>query len=365
MYEINTICDESSKDSSEPYLDSLNGSSRGVEYSAFREMEEWRVKLKKTFNELCENEKVQNEISKADYCGKTYAKLTDVATETKTAYQQLKCYKWWCPTCGGINGVIHNQKYLSVLRRINVEDYFIRQFVFTVPDTLRDRFKSKKMINQLLAVVQRLMEREFGDYIGDKVNKDRVKEKKYRLNKFAVAYLHLDGEGRNFNPHVNVHLIEHEGSYKLSAEKLNHIRESYKKALTHLLNVSIEQVNCHYSFIVGSKNVKQAIRYMTKPLNREMIDHIDMNFKKLLCIDLKNLRYIRFWGKASNSEYKKGKEKGTKQKKVIEINGEAYKFVAILSHSEFKAETEGKALSCTPEGFIIVLDDPPDIGSTG
>jgi hypothetical protein len=365
---------------SQIYLDCLSGSSRGDEKkeASYRtskgDVEEQGIskyerseRLKKEFYELFREfpleKKVSNEISKADYCGKTYAKFTDVATETKTAYKQLKCFKWWCPTCGGHNGAIHKQKYLSVLKRIDVEDYFIRQFVFTLPDSLRNKFKSKKMINRLLSLVQRLIEREFGDYIGDKRSgKGRFKERKYRLTKPVAAYLHLDGEGLKFNPHVNVHIFEEHGqSYKLSKQKLKRIAKSYRKALKHLLRETIEKVNCHYSYKVGSENVRKAIHYMSKPTDREMIHHIDYDLQKFLCLDLKKIRFIRFWGKASNSKFKKGK----RPSRMFEINGEAYKLVEILSQAEFEAETVGKRLSCSFEGLITILDDFPDIGTTG
>lgn len=124
------------------------------------------------------------------------------------------------------------------------------------------------------------------------------------------------------------------------------------------------ELNFHYSFKVGSSKVKQAIRYMSKPINREMIGHIDMDLKKLLCLDIKGLRFLRFWGKAANSEYKKEQKQGTKKKPVFEINGEAYKFVCILFEDEFKEETKGKTLSRSPDGFITVLDDFPNV-STG
>lgn len=376
MHIIITNTTGQQKCSIELYLDNINGHSRGeasnssikadVTEQAISEHEKLE-RLKRECFELLrqspEEKKVADEINKADYCGKTYAKFTDVATETKKAYKQLRCFKWWCPTCGGYNGELHKHKNLSVLKRINVEDYFIRQFVFTVPDSLRDKFKSKEMINSLLSLVQRLIEREFGDYIGDKRNgKGRLKERQYQLNKPVVAYLHLDGEGMKFNPHVNVHIFEEHGqSYKLPKEKLRRIAKSYRKALRQKLRETIEQVNCHYSYKVGSENVRKAIHYMSKPTDMEMIYHIDFDLQKLLCIDLKKMRFIRFWGEASNSKFKNNK----KPSRVLEIKGEAYKFVEILSQAEFEAETAGKRLSCSFQGLITILDDLPDIGTTG
>jgi len=222
-------------------------------------------------------------------------------------------------------------------------------------------------VNRLLSLVQRLIEREFGEYIGDKRNgKGRFKERKYRLTKPVVAYLHLDSEGMNFNPHVNVHIFEqHRQSYKLPKEKLKRIAKSYKKALKQLLRETIEKVNCHYSYKVGSEDVRKAIHYMSKPTDREMIYHIDFDLQKLLCLDLKRMRFIRFWGEASNSKFKSGKRAKNKTSRMLNINGEVYKLVEILSQGEFEAETAGKRLSCSPEGFIIILDDFPDIGTTG
>jgi hypothetical protein len=382
MHTIITIETKQQKCSIELYLDNLNGSSRGDEKekasSSKGEVEEQGIsdhaRFERKKREWCEafkefpiEKKVSDEINKADYCGKTYAKFTDVDTETKTAYKQLKCFKWWCPTCGGRDGAIHKQKNLSVLKRIDVEDYFIRQFVFTVPDYLRDKFKSKKMITSLLSLVERLIEREFGDYIGDKKNgKGRFKERKYRLTKPVVAYLHLDGEGMKFNPHVNVHIFEkHDQRYKLPKEKLKRISKSYRKALKHLLRETIGKVNCHYSYKVGTGNVRRAIHYMSKPTDREMIYHIDFDLQKLLCHDLKRMRFVRFWGEASNSKFKDGKRADKKPSRILEINREIYKFVGILSQDEFEAETAGKRLSCSLDGLITILDDLPYIGTTG
>lgn len=44
---------------------------------------------------------------------------------------------------------------------------------------------------------------------------------------------------------------------------------------------------------------------------------------------------------------------------ILDSSEKTYKFVGVLSQDEFRAETQGKSLSYTPEGFIIVLDDPP------
>ncbi len=60
---------------------------------------------------------------------------------------------------------------------------------------------------------------------------------------------------------------------------------------------------------------------MVKPIPIEMMDYIDFDLKKLLCHDLKGLRFIRFWGTASNSKYRKGREAKSKSKEMIGING--------------------------------------------
>ncbi len=105
---------------------------------------------------------------------------------------------------------------------------------------------------------------------------------------------------------------------------------------------------------------------MTKPLDPNMIEHINFNLKKLLCLDLKNMRSVRFWGKASNTRFKNNNNNYSKKAKnpKREINGEVYKFVGVVSQMEFDEETEGKTLSCTSEGFILVIDDIPGV-STG
>jgi hypothetical protein len=99
MHTIITIETGQQKCSIELYLDNLNGDSRGDEQEkasnssikadvteqAISENERLQ-RLKRECFELLrqssEEKKVSDEINKADYCGKTYAKFTDVATET-------------------------------------------------------------------------------------------------------------------------------------------------------------------------------------------------------------------------------------------------------------------------------------------
>ncbi len=348
-----------------PYLDLINGSSRGDEIPGKRENEarrEWVNDSVKMFEGILEAAKVTDEISKANICQKTYAKFTDVATGRKTCYQQLKCYKWWCPTCGGWNGELHRHKYESVLRRITNDGYFIRQLIFTVPENIRSRFMNRKMIDSLFALVERLIKGEFGEHIGDKLNSDgTVKEKKYRLNIPVVAYLHLDGDEKDtFNPHINIHIFEKEDEHhKLSPDRLSRIRESYRKRLIHMLREDVPVVNIHYSYKLGTREMKRAILYMTKPTDREMIDHIDFALKKLLCLDLKRFRFVRFWGDASNSKYKQNHGARKNRSGMMEINGEAFTLVGIITQSEFEDETAGKTLAYSESGFITIIDDPP------
>ena len=106
--------------------------------------------------------------------------------------------------------------------------------------------------------------------------------------------------------------------------------------------------------------LRQAIRYMSKPTDIEMIHHIDFDLKKLLCLDLKGLHFIRFWGRSANSEYKKGMSSKKNTPRVFEIDGTAYRLVEVISQAQFEAETANKSLSRPYEGLIVVLDDPPE-----
>jgi len=179
---------------------------------------------------------VNREIKKQRRCKRTVLELYSKKIN-KFIYIPIFCNKWWCYKCSGYNGRIHKARIDSVSNRLILKEIAIRQFVFTIPYELREHFTNRQALQAFFNIVHRLIDR----YFGIDVSNGKAK-KKSRLDKGVIAYLHLFGGDKSFdpdlfNPHVNVHIIEKRSAFvnkkKLRIPKkiLHAIKHSYRKAL--------------------------------------------------------------------------------------------------------------------------------------
>jgi hypothetical protein len=192
---------------------------------------------------------IEYELLRLENCGKQKWAVTDREGNAKII--TLYCEKPYCPRCGSKNGLLHRRKVDNILAKFdNLGHYFIRHFVFTLPENLTARFQSKTMLNKFIEIVKRIIEREYGILVKEKKTKNGFK-KKYRLDQKVLASLELSGERGRFHPHVNVLIFEQTNKKKrkdITPEQLSGIKKSYKSALEKMLSEKIGVINVHYSF---------------------------------------------------------------------------------------------------------------------
>lgn len=200
---------------------------------------------------------------------------------------------------------MHYRRTYSIRRRIGVtSNKFLRQIVFTVPVEIRPHFKSKEMLNRLCNSVRRIIEKEFGKFVGQK----KKSEASYSLNKKVFASVELFGsQSTDYHPHVNVLILESARKEKkiISSLQLSRIKKRYKAALQKLTHNRLQEVIVHYSYHDTSERLEDAIRYIVKPMNPDLMNHIDTNTRDFLMMDMVGFKFVRFWGEASNSSYLK------------------------------------------------------------
>jgi hypothetical protein len=238
--------------------------------------------------ELSREEQYLKEYNRMYACGKTAALMS---TEQFQDYlHRLDCKKPWCKRCGGKGGKIHKARKQAVRRRLNLEAYDLRQFVFTVPEEYRKNFQSRFGLNQLFSAVNRIIKKRFGKECG------------------AVSYVHLfgDKDGSVFNPHINVHVREKCGvRLKVDESFLGGIRTSWKKALIGMGCTGIKLVDVHYSFRIKMTHKAHSVKYMSRPTwDAETLETMNDELKQFLLLDLKGFQYIRFWGELANCNYR-------------------------------------------------------------
>ncbi|MEN6461030.1 MAG: hypothetical protein ABFC94_06660 [Syntrophomonas sp.] len=189
----------------------------------------------------------------------------------------------------------------SLLSRINPELYNLRQFVFTIPESLRYEISSREGLNYLIKATKQTIEKFFGEPVFDALGH----VKKYKLNKGVISYLHVFGETAGiFKPHVNIHIIEEKNVIlKLSESILESIKKYWLKKLKKL-DESLEVADVHYSFRNTAKKVGHALKYMCRPWNAADLDAAPENIQKMLVMDMSGFQYLRYWGALSNCRYK-------------------------------------------------------------
>lgn len=263
-------------------------------------------------------------------CNITVAEF-ETSDKLEHYFRRMKCSKWWCPTCGGTNGLLHKQRIEAIYNRLVPNNIALRQIVFTLPKELRQHFKNRKALDSLLNIVRRLIEREFGVRVSEKQTK-KGREVKYRLNKGVIAYLHLFGGGYDFdpfkfNPHINIHIVERKSNLASSAdldlpdEQFSRLRRGYIRALkayvaneedlwknaSHIYK-KIDMAVIDYRTKYDDNEVFNAINYMARPLGHNVFKPLmeRKDYKKLhfLMIELKAFRHIRYWGGLSDGKYK-------------------------------------------------------------
>lgn len=265
--------------------------------------------------------------------------------------KQLDCRKQWCPDCGGPGGRIHKARLHSILKRLDLEKYNIRQFVLTIPESLRDKLQNRENLNYIIKASKRLVEHFFGIPILDKYGY----VKKYQLDHGVIQYLHLFGDREQgiYKPHVNIHIFENRLTrLKLTEEQLDRIKKYWLKKLKYL-NDKIETVDIHYKFRITKRHKLHALKYMSRPWSKEDFDACDIELKKFLVEELSGFQYLRFWGSLANCNYKDDLEI---KDQVNEATKKAGENMIVLGVGPFNAEAWKNRMVKVDDGLYIIIN---------
>lgn len=280
---------------------------------------------------------VEYEYNKTSNCGKTVLQFYGVKTY-KDYFKIVNCNKLWCPCCGGKNGSIHQSRLMKVLKIVEkmggVDNIMIRQVILTVPEDIRDFFRSKKKLNALVAASNRWFH-------------------KFYPGAVALVNVHIFGDSRKsvFNPHINIQVIEKFENQKgvESANRLQEFKKTWLNQLKHMIEKEIQVINAYYTFRLGSK-VLHSLKYMTKPPSIFHYENLTDADREFYFLELKGFRYFRLFGKIE-----KGIKDGCIKEEIEDLEGEVQErliFVRILSRMEFRLSfREGFDIDLVYNGF--------------
>ncbi len=175
--------------------------------------------------------------------------------------KELVCGKEFCSVCGEDGSTAHNRRFARWLPKIQHFES-LGYFVFTIPEALRTKYKTKKALADLGHQVQELL-KSWGYLRG-------------------LRRWHWFGDkSTKWHPHLNVIV----GGHYISESKLNIIKAAYAS----LLGADLADVNYHYRQSPGK--MVHALKYVTRATFRDYTWDLDM------AMELRGFRNMVVWGR--------------------------------------------------------------------
>lgn len=268
-------------------------------------------------------EVLEKELCKQFSCQKTAIRFLGCSSGLDYFYF-ISCMKWFCERCGAKGGAIHKKRLAGILKRVEglLGEIALLQFVFTVPEEWRSMFLTRKAMNSLIRMAEKIIKKEYPE-------------------KRCVAYFHAFGEKKEgFNPHVNIHVIEEKGGrYAIAPERLQEIKDAWIKALKGYGCRGGYQGNIYYQFFTEKRKVLHKLSYMSRPCPGYA--HVKQvrkssELSRLFIVEMKGFSYIRYF---NGFAYAKQKDVDRKEevREITELAGERLKFVpqGEISRQEF------------------------------
>lgn len=175
--------------------------------------------------------------------------------------KEIICGKEWCPRCGEDDSVAHNRRFARWLKKIQQMES-VGYFVFTIPEDLRSKFRTREELARLGKQVQELL-KAHGHVRG-------------------LRRWHFFGDKSTaWHPHLNV-LVD--GGF-VSPEQLEGIKAEY----AGILKADLAVVNYRYKGKPGK--MVHTLKYVARATFR------DYRWSPELAMELRGFRNMVSWGR--------------------------------------------------------------------
>ena len=183
--------------------------------------------------------------------------------------KELYCGREWCPVCGEDESPAHMRRFARWVGKVQ-QLRTVGYLVFTLPEEVRSRYRSKAKLNELTKRVTG----------GDKSRRIEGMLKGMGFDR-GLARWHWFGETPGkWHPHLNV-IVE---SGHLTHSQLRSIRRAY----AGILGVDVAVVNYSYAKVVPK--MVHVLKYVTRATFR------DYTWDERMAARLYNFRNMRSWG---------------------------------------------------------------------
>jgi hypothetical protein len=182
--------------------------------------------------------------------------------------KELLCGKEWCPTCGQDGSKIHLRRFARWLPKL-YQCSSIGYFVFTIPEGIREQYKTKEALSLLAKKL-----------VGDKSRHIPGILKDLGFKRGLIRWHFFGDKSTKYNPHLNV-IVE---AGRISPETLDKV----KLAWAGVLGVDIVVVQ--YSFTRKQAKMVHILKYVTRSTFHEV------SWDEKLSYELYNFRNMRSFG---------------------------------------------------------------------
>lgn len=175
--------------------------------------------------------------------------------------KRIVCGKEWCPRCGAKKSIAHNRRYVRWLSKIQ-QFKRMRYLVFTIPEDIRDQYRTKKSLRSLGREVQELL-------------------KAQGFTRGLRRWHWFGDKSHKWHPHLNV-LVE--GGY-MNGATLQAIKTGYAA----ILGVDTVSVKARYKPRPG--DMAGCLYYVTRAT------FLDYEWDMDMALELMNFRNMVVWGR--------------------------------------------------------------------
>jgi rRNA maturation protein Nop10 len=182
--------------------------------------------------------------------------------------KELYCGREWCPVCGQDKSVIHMRRFSRWLPKI-YQCRSIGYFVLTIPESARERFRTKSSLNMLTKRV-----------IGDKSTHIEGIFKPLGFNRGLIRWHYFGDKSTIYNPHLNV-IVD---AGRITPETLHQVKNAWAEIL------GVDQAVVQYSFTRMQGKMVHILKYVTRATFHEA------SWDERLVGELYNFRNMRSWG---------------------------------------------------------------------